>query len=69
MSECSSCGATIIWGTTATGAKMPLSALSQESRWVFVKGEGDRITVVPTYRPHFSDCPNAASHRRPKDGD
>jgi len=53
---CSSCGAPVVFITTAKGKWMPLSLNKAKSN---VLGE----RVAPS---HFSDCPNAAQHRKSK---
>lgn len=51
--ECSKCRAPIIWRVMPSGAKMPLSTATKETR------DG-----VDYYESHFSDCPAADSFRR-----
>lgn len=53
---CSSCGKPVVFITTPKGKWMPLSVSLAERN---VLGE----RVAPS---HFSDCPNAQQHRRPR---
>ena len=55
VSHCRSCQTEIVWVKTGTGANMPLSLAT-----VRVDYYGRRWALN-----HFSDCPNAAQHRRP----
>jgi hypothetical protein len=64
MSNCKSCGAAIFWVESANGKRMPLDA-APEKRIVIDGGIG---RVVDTYTSHFSTCPNAAEHRKPREG-
>jgi hypothetical protein len=64
MNQCNSCGAEIIWMTSAAGRTIPLSAASREMRLVVV---GDnQVRMMATYLSHFADCPNAELHRKKK---
>lgn len=54
--RCRSCEASVAWVLTEAGKWMPLSLAKAERN---VLGE----LVAPS---HFSDCPNAAQHRRSK---
>ncbi|MBX9670486.1 MAG: hypothetical protein K2X93_22990 [Candidatus Obscuribacterales bacterium] len=62
MSECRSCNERIVWMKTSTGKNMPVDAETLEP------GD-DEKTIFDTKRhtSHFSTCPNAAQHRKPKD--
>lgn len=53
-SYCASCGAGIYWIETVAGKRMPLSARTERET-----DDGRRVA-----QSHFSDCPNAAHHRR-----
>lgn len=72
MAKCKSCGAEITWTLTTTGKKMPvehkprgnIKVITDEDtgtlRAIMLKpGEGDYVS-------HFSTCPDAPEHRRPK---
>jgi len=66
---CSSCGAPIVWGRTATGKPMPLDAEPVDMRGLLMRDRfsGSVITLelaYPVHRTHFATCPNAASHRK-----
>ena len=65
--ECSSCGADIVWGRTEYDKAIPLSVKSKQRRFIFdiEYGQG-QVFNVDTYLSHFADCPNAAQHRKPK---
>lgn len=75
MSQCKSCGASIVWAQTVNGKRMPVDELE-------VTGGNIRLsrakqdprdpplvmaTVVKpgegTHRSHFSTCPGATTHR------
>lgn len=62
---CRSCGAAILWVVTASGKRMPLDA-SPEKRFVIEPQEPPLALSRDTYVSHFSTCPNAAAHRKPK---
>jgi hypothetical protein len=65
QSNCRSCNAPILWIVTNPGGKrMPLDA-KPEKRFVI---EGGQAFSRDTYVSHFATCPNAAQHRKPKDG-
>lgn len=69
---CRSCGQPIVWATNfKTGKRMPL-----DPDWTF---EGVRFTIdaaggahvvadpnTSGLRSHFSSCPNADEHRKPR---
>lgn len=79
---CSSCPAQIIWAsTTATGRPMPVDAEPHEDGTVLLHprdGRGPLAEVVPVgsqtllgdveplRQSHFSTCPQADEHRRPR---
>jgi len=50
---CRSCGADILWITTARGAQMPLSVATLEER------DGQRFALS-----HFADCPQGKGWRK-----
>lgn len=56
MSICTSCGATITWMVTNTGAAMPVDGAPEQN------GKFDHKKHVS----HFATCPNAARHRKTK---
>lgn len=69
MSVCKSCGAAIKWITTPAGKTMPLD---DKPRTMFLI-DGDALNSLnPSARPvqvresHFSTCPQASEHRRPR---
>lgn len=68
-SFCKTCGAAIVWIVTPTGKSMPLDAQAV-TMWV-CDPEG-ALTGSPAAKPvqvrksHFSTCPQAAEHRRPR---
>ena len=73
MSFCKSCGAKIDWYTVAaTGKRMPLDPGPTPDGNVRVDVVRNVVTVVavgshtPLYRSHFSTCPDAGRHRRPR---
>lgn len=79
MSNCRSCGASIIWARTGRGKRMPLDAESVAdvtAQGLFVLREktnpagplalaawGLDCFTDPHYRSHFATCPNADAHR------
>ncbi len=76
MSTCRGCGAEILWGLTAKGARIPLDP-KPEKRVVlapvferddlgFVKAviHDERAQVVDTFTPHHATCPEAERFRR-----
>jgi hypothetical protein len=77
MSNCTSCHAPIIWGTTASGKPLPLDPAPAETGNLAVRpGEaGTRyvryLTLSGQPEPdewravsHFATCPNASMHRK-----
>lgn len=71
MTECKSCGASIRWVKMASGKSMPVDDFPEKrvivDRLVGIDGAPSEVgRVVDTYVSHFSSCPNAASHRKPK---
>lgn len=62
---CSSCGASILWVVMGTGKRMPLDAKPQKLITLDDMPEA-RGYVGDCYTSHFSTCPNAAKHRRPR---
>lgn len=76
MSVCRSCGAPILWATTAAGKSMPLDPEPAENgnveavadahgRWSVVAVHAQPpVFGGPLYLAHFVTCPNAAEHRR-----
>lgn len=49
--ECSGCGAPILWATTPSRGRMPLSV-------------AEVVAGVELYRAHFADCPQAERFRK-----
>ncbi len=78
--RCKTCGARIEWVKSAlTGKPMPLDAaavddgnivLREGRAVVFPLGGHEEAGVVksgvPRFRSHFSTCPDAADHRKPR---
>lgn len=64
MAACKSCGAPIVWVKSANGKVMPLDGKPEKRVIVTDEGIG---CVVDTYTSHFSTCPNAAEHRKPRE--
>lgn len=58
MRNCRSCGARIIWFGTRSGKRMPVDADTVEA--------ADRELDLTRHKSHFSTCPNADQHRRPR---
>lgn len=76
LSKCSSCGAEILWTTTANGKKMSVNIeRSYAGTFDLVEEDGGVVAhwVKPVersgrllYQSHFSTCPHAAQHRKPE---
>ena len=73
MTSCD-CGARIFFARTPAGKLMPLDAeaapdgtvgLDQQRRAIVNPIEDDRCGPE-RYRPHWSTCPNADRHRKPR---
>lgn len=73
-SKCSSCGASMLWGMSESGKKIPLD-LEPQKRFILkidedgkpVMEDGLPVLVLRTvYRSHFISCPNASRHRKRK---
>lgn len=73
--RCRSCGAPILWATTASGRKMPVDAepvadgtlvLRERDGEVFVvvAANAESNVVGPRHRAHFATCPDAESWRQ-----
>jgi len=67
VSECSACGAAILWARTSGGKATPLDAEPvHDGEWQILAG----VTVVaglqpgPRYRVHWATCPRADEFRR-----
>lgn len=56
--RCRSCRARIIWFQTAAGKNMPVDADTVEPE--------DEELDLPRHVSHFSTCPNANQHRKPR---
>ena len=71
--RCKSCGAPIVFGSTAKLQAIPLNA-AEDSEGNCILGPDGRVIVNPEvvpngwtrHRSHFQTCPNAAEHRRPR---
>ena len=69
--KCRSCGAPMLWVTTAKGKAMPIDSEPCEDgnvdistgRAVYVKA-GETLPGIPLYKSHFASCPNAKQHRK-----
>jgi hypothetical protein len=57
-----------VWATSVNGKPVPLSAKTREMRGVVRKGEDGKlyVDVGETYKSHFTDCPHAKQHRKPR---
>ena len=64
IKKCRSCDAPIIWKKTIGGKWIPLDATSEER--FFLRGQ--IAIVADAYTTHFMSCPNAAKHRKKKEG-
>lgn len=64
MPNCTSCGAPILFVTLPSGKSMPVDA--RGSTLVRLSDDKTRGTMVHVHASHFSSCPNAAQHRKPK---
>lgn len=64
-SPCRSCGAPLLWAVTERGKRMPLSAASEERRFVVTENGGETACSSQlTYLSHWAECPNADNHRK-----
>lgn len=70
MTTCRSCDAPILWAISAkSGRRMPLDADTTLDGVRFrIDDHGTAVTVTdgPGHASHFSTCPNANTHRRPR---
>lgn len=73
VAACSSCGRAIIWTTSPTGARLPLTAKPVTVYTLDESAEPPNalrrmlpLGSAPAYISHFVDCPNAAEHSKPK---
>lgn len=72
VAACSSCGKPIIWTTSPTGARLPLTAKpvtvyqidEEHSRAMNTTPDANKLEGGPFYISHFVDCPNANQHSR-----
>lgn len=69
--RCESCGRAILWAISPTGARLPLDARPMTAYTLDDAALGDRHalkleTSQPLYVSHFTTCPNAARHSRPR---
>jgi hypothetical protein len=66
VAKCRSCGAPIVWVVMRpSGKRMPLDA-KPEKRITLDVIDPAVAEMTDTYVSHFSSCPNAAQHRKPK---
>lgn len=69
MGTCRSCGAKLVWATTAVGKKMPLEPCAVADGNIRIDQAGiarvGRMGTGP-YRSHFATCPNANDWRKDK---
>lgn len=59
ITRCKSCRARIIWLKTAAGKNMPVDADT-------VEPDHDEFDAAKGHVSHFSTCPDANKHRRPR---
>lgn len=69
MSRCKSCHATVIWGRTAKGKKIPLNLpATPDGTFIFDDGEARAPGLFdagkPRYTPHWATCPDADAWRK-----
>lgn len=64
-STCKSCGAAIRWIEMASGKRMPVDE-KPEKRIVLDDMPEPRGSVRDVFVPHWSTCPSADQHRRPR---
>lgn len=72
--KCRSCGARIFWMKTTNGKLAPIDAEpSPDGNMVLrddvahVVKKGDLFETGPKHKNHFATCPNAASHKKPRE--
>jgi hypothetical protein len=56
--QCSSCGASIVWFRTLAGKKMPVDESSTQPT------DAAHQLDLTRHKSHFATCPNANQHRR-----
>lgn len=61
---CRSCGAAITWVVLPSGKRMPVDAKGVPM--VKLSDDDQRGTVIHVHASHFSSCPQADQHRKPK---
>lgn len=79
VEECGSCRAPIIWAMTRNARSMPVNAEPVAKGGNIALAAGPNGTPIATvlsvaqqfgrkalYTSHFTDCPNADRHRRPR---
>ena len=70
MSKCRSCGADIVWAKTTKGKAIPLDPAPVEGGNIYLSADDVALVTTPGERPlhvsHFTTCPQAAEHRRPR---
>ncbi|GAA1962081.1 hypothetical protein [Amycolatopsis minnesotensis] len=79
---CATCGLPVLWATTPAGKAMPVNPEPAPERGnvllsirsgqlvagVLRRGQaaGARDAGLPVHTSHFTDCPHADQHRRPR---
>ena len=58
--RCRSCGAPIVWFCTKNGKRMPVDAETTQPT------DAEHQLDLKRHRSHFSTCPDADKHRRPR---
>ena len=71
--RCRSCAQPILWARTTSGKAMPVDPDRVPGGNVDLVNQAGHLTAVvrrgdarPAYVSHFSTCPEAAQHRRPR---
>lgn len=77
MDKCKSCGASIVWGVTEKGRRMPLDPEPSPEWGNVERVGGDDVRVLSgatldaaraantrLFVSHFATCPTAAQHRK-----
>jgi len=64
--NCRSCGAPIFWGKTTSGKAVPLNP-KPLTGYMLLNADQNIYSVERFYETHFSNCPNAAAHRKKPD--
>ena len=77
LASCRSCGAEILWVKMESGKNMPVDADPVDDGNLLVDWNALLAHVIPKgadysglrFKSHFSTCPNAKQHRKPKQTD